>query len=83
MNICSVLLINIKIVAIPLHFCYNVITKDKKGENEMLMIIFVLWVIFALVCAVLVEVYEHEFFGFLFLLSLPLMFYVPFMVGLF
>ena len=47
----------------------------------MLMIIFVLWVIFALVCAVLVEVYEHEFFGFLFLLSLPLMFYVPFMVS--
>ena len=33
-NICSVLLINVKIVAFPLHFCYNVITKDKKGENK-------------------------------------------------
>ena len=49
----------------------------------MLMVIFVLWVIFAITCVILVEVYEHEFFGFLFLLSLPLMFYVPFMVGLF
>ena len=49
----------------------------------MLWIIFVLWVIFAITCAVLVDVYEYEFFGFLFLLSLPLIFYVPFMVGLF
>ena len=49
----------------------------------MLWIIFILWCIFALTCVILVEVYEHEFFGFLFLLSLPFMFYVPFMVGLF
>ena len=49
----------------------------------MLMIIFVLWLVFAFVCAVLVDVYEHEFFGFLFLMSLPFMFYVPFMVTLF
>ena len=49
----------------------------------MFWIIFVLWVIFAITCVILVEVYEHEFFGFLFLLSLPLMFYMPFMVGLF
>ena len=33
-NIRSVLLINVKIVAFPLHFCYNVITKDKKGEKN-------------------------------------------------
>ena len=50
---------------------------------SILWIIFILWVIFALTCVILVEVYEREFFGFLFLLSLPLMFYVPFMVGLF
>ena len=49
----------------------------------MLWIIFILWCIFALTCVVLVEVYEHEFFGFLFLLSLPIMFYVPFMITLF
>ena len=49
----------------------------------MLWIIFTLWVIFAITCTILVEVYEHEFFGFLFILSLPFMFYVPFMVGLF
>ena len=49
----------------------------------MLWIIFVLWVIFAITCVILVEVYEREFFGFLFILSLPLMFYVPFMLMLF
>ena len=30
----------------------------------MLWIIFTIWVIFAFTCAVLAEVYEHEFFGF-------------------
>ena len=49
----------------------------------MLWIIFILWCIFALACVILVEVYEREFFGFLFLLSLPIMFYVPFMLTLF
>ena len=49
----------------------------------MLTIIFILWLVFAITCAILADVYEHEFFGFLFLLSLPFMFYVPFMVGLF
>ena len=50
---------------------------------SILWIIFALWVIFAITCVILVEVYEHEFFGFLFILSLPLMFYVPFMLMLF
>lgn len=49
----------------------------------MLTIIFIIWVIFAITCAILAEYFEHEFFGFLFLLSLPLMFYMPFMCGLF
>ena len=49
----------------------------------MLWIIFALWVIFAITCVILVEVCEREFFGFLFLLSLPIMFYVPFMLMLF
>lgn len=44
----------------------------------MLWIIFTLWVLFAITCAILTEYAEHEFFGFLFLLSLPIMFYVPF-----
>ena len=78
-----VFLKNIKIVDFPFYFCYNVITKDKKGEKTMLWIIFALWVVFAITCVILVEVYEHEFFGFLFILSLPFMFYVPFMLMLF
>jgi hypothetical protein len=44
----------------------------------MLWIIFTVWVIFALACAILAEYFEKEFFGFMFLISLPIMFYVPF-----
>ena len=43
----------------------------------MLWIIFALWVLFGITCGVLSEIYEYEFFGFLFLVSLPIMFYVP------
>ena len=46
----------------------------------MLWTIFTIWVIFAIACVILVEEYEHEFFGFLFLMSLPIMFYVPFIL---
>ena len=46
----------------------------------MLWIIFIVWVIFALVCVYFTESKENEFFGFLFLLSLPLMFYMPFIL---
>ena len=49
----------------------------------MLWTIFIIWVVFAIACTILVDVYEHEFFGFLFLLSLPLMFYMPFMFRLY
>ena len=49
----------------------------------MLWILFTLWVIFSIACAVLVEVYEYEAFGFLFFISLPIMFYLPFILGLF
>ena len=54
--------------------------QDKKGEKTMLWIIFALWVIFAFACIVFADIYEKEIFGFLFLLSLPFIFYVPFMV---
>ena len=43
----------------------------------MLTIIFIVWVIFAITCAILAEYFEKEFFGFLFLISLPIMFYIP------
>ena len=44
----------------------------------MLWIIFIIWVVFAITCAILAEKTENELFGFVFLLSLPMMFYVPF-----
>ena len=43
----------------------------------MLTIIFIVWFVFAITCAVLNERTENEIFGFLFLISLPIMFYVP------
>ena len=44
---------------------------------SILWIVYIIWIVFAITCAVLVE-YEYDVFGFLFLLSIPLMFYVPF-----
>ena len=49
----------------------------------MLWVIFTIWFVFAIVCAILVEYSEKEIFGFFFLLSLPIMFYVPFILKLF
>ena len=49
----------------------------------MLWILFMIWVIFSITYTVLVDVYKYEVFGFLFLISLPIMFYLPFMVRLF
>ena len=43
----------------------------------MLAIVFVVWFVFAITCGVLVEKFEHEIFGFLFFLSLPIIFYLP------
>ena len=43
----------------------------------MIMVIFTIWVIFAIACGILTEITDHDFFGFLFLVSLPIMFYVP------
>ena len=43
----------------------------------MLWIIFTIWVMFGVACAILAEYFEREIFGFCFLLSLPIMFYLP------
>ena len=64
-----------------LRFDYNISIKERR--KTMLTIIFILWLVFAVTCAVLADVYEREFFGFLLIMSLPFMFYVPFMVALF
>lgn len=48
----------------------------------MLWIIYIIWLVFAFVCGYFSEYYDLEFCGFLFLISIPLMFYVPFIIGL-
>ena len=45
-----------------------------------LWIIFIIWAILALTCVYMVEVAGEEIFGFIFLISLPIMFYVPFLI---
>ena len=49
----------------------------------MIWVIYLIWVVFALVCVIAEEKTGHDFFEFLLLISIPLMFYVPFMVWLF
>ena len=51
-----------------------------KGEIKMIWVIYLIWVVFALVCIIAEEKTGHDFFEFLLLISIPLMFYVPFMV---
>lgn len=46
----------------------------------MLWVIFTIWFIIAFACAVLVETTGKEFFGFIFLISLPIIFYIPFFI---
>ena len=46
----------------------------------MIWVIYLIWVVFALVCVIAENMTENGFFGFLILISIPLMFYVPFMV---
>ena len=45
---------------------------------SILWIIFIIWLVFAIACAILAETTENELFGFIFILTLPLMFYIPF-----
>lgn len=46
----------------------------------MIWVIYLIWVVFALVCVIAENITGLDFFEFLLLISIPLMFYVPFMV---
>ena len=43
----------------------------------MLAIVFTIWFVFVITCVVLEKKSENEIFTFLFLLSLPIIFYMP------
>lgn len=43
----------------------------------MFALIFTIWFVFVIACVVLGQKSENEIFTFLFLLSLPIIFYVP------
>lgn len=45
---------------------------------SILWIIFAIWVVFALGCVIAAEITENEIFGFALIISMPLMFYIPF-----
>lgn len=46
----------------------------------MIWLIFVFWLVFAIGCGIMEKVTENQFYTFLLMVSLPIMFYVPFMV---
>ena len=43
----------------------------------MLWIICIIWILFAITCVIMEKKSENQFFTFLFLLSLPIIFYIP------
>ena len=43
----------------------------------MFTVIFLIWFVFALACAIIAEKSENEIFGFFFLISIPIIFYIP------
>lgn len=45
-----------------------------------LWIIYIIWLVLSLTCAVVGELYEVPFLGGFCILSLPLMFYLPFFI---
>ena len=49
----------------------------------MIWIVFVIWFVFALACGIMEKKTDKGFYGFLFLLSLPIMFYLPLLFWLF
>ena len=46
----------------------------------MLWIIFTIWMVFITICAVMEKKTNNNFYMILFLISIPVMFYAPFMV---
>lgn len=43
----------------------------------MIWVIFTIWVIFSIACGIMEKKTENQLFTFLFLVSIPIMFYVP------
>ena len=43
----------------------------------MIWVVFTIWAILAIVCGIMAEKTKKDFFGFLFLISVLVMFYVP------
>lgn len=43
----------------------------------MIWAIFTIWAIVGITCGIITEKTQNDFFGFLFLLSVPFMFYLP------
>ena len=46
----------------------------------MIWMIFVIWFVFAITCGIMEKKTDNQFYMFLFFVSLPVMFYMPFMV---
>jgi len=49
----------------------------------MIWIIFAIWMSFIIVCGIMERITGSQFYMFLFLVSLPIIFYVPLVFGLY
>jgi len=54
--------------------------KETKGENKMIWVIYVIWFILAMTCAVLAEKKESMFFAMMFLILTVEAFYIPYWI---
>lgn len=60
--------------------CISDILCIEREVKKMIWMIFVIWFIFAIACGIMEKKTDNQFYMFLFFVSLPIMFYVPFMV---
>jgi len=51
----------------------------EREVRKMIWIVFIIWVVFTLICAVMENKTNKGFYMFMILVSIPIMFYIPFM----
>jgi len=59
-------------------FVSSIISIEREVK-KMIWIVFIIWVVFTLVCAVMENKTNKGFYMFMILVSIPIMFYIPFM----
>lgn len=56
---------------------------NKKEIKTMIWLIFAIWMSFIIVCTIMEKITGSQFYMFLFFVSLPIIFYIPLVFGLY